>query len=461
MGDAPLHVAVVLQCSVSSRLPLHPLDVTRTRPFFIALVVVALVAGLVGLPSGSVGASGTTAADARAERDRVRAERARQAAQLDVVRASEAELLAAVRALDANVAAQERRLEAARQAVAAALAERDRARAEAEATRVRVGEITALLVDRAVEAYMQGGGTSHGEAYVEVLRAEDAGAAARRHVLLGEVTNRDAAVIDELRAARLDLQAQEQAAAEAAARAEVHRAEEEERLGALQAARAEQEDKRRALEQHKREVLAEIEAQAQAEAQLTAIIQRREAEELARRQAEERARAAAAAAARAEAEARARADAERRRSQSRGGTGGGTAPVPAVDDAPSAPDNRARLMWPTRGRVTSEYGMRWGRLHAGIDIGAPTGTSIVAADGGTVIFVGWMNGYGNTVVIDHGGGLTTLYAHQSRMVTSQGASVARGQLIGYVGSTGRSTGPHLHFETRVNGQPRNPRNYLP
>ncbi|MGH9282696.1 MAG: M23 family metallopeptidase, partial [Acidimicrobiales bacterium] len=121
----------------------------------------------------------------------------------------------------------------------------------------------------------------------------------------------------------------------------------------------------------------------------------------------------------------------------------------------------AGLVWPVRGTVTSPFGMRWGRLHAGIDISARTGVPIRAAKAGEVIFAGSMSGYGNCVIVNHGGGLTTLYAHQSRLATSEGANVGQGEVVGYVGSTGHSTGPHLHFETRVSGSPQNPRRFLP
>jgi murein DD-endopeptidase MepM/ murein hydrolase activator NlpD len=126
----------------------------------------------------------------------------------------------------------------------------------------------------------------------------------------------------------------------------------------------------------------------------------------------------------------------------------------------SATPSAAGLIWPVQGVLTSPYGMRWGRMHEGIDIGAPTGTPIYAAAGGTVNYAGWEGGYGNLTLIDHGNGLATAYGHQSRFAVSSGQTVSRGQLIGYVGSTGHSTGPHVHFEVRVNGVPNDPLNYL-
>jgi murein DD-endopeptidase MepM/ murein hydrolase activator NlpD len=99
-------------------------------------------------------------------------------------------------------------------------------------------------------------------------------------------------------------------------------------------------------------------------------------------------------------------------------------------------------------------------MHEGIDLGAAYGTPIAAAGSGTVIYAGWLGGYGNLTVIDHGGGLATAYGHQSRIAVSVGQQVSRGEVIGYVGSTGHSTGPHLHFEVRINGQPVDPLGYL-
>jgi murein DD-endopeptidase MepM/ murein hydrolase activator NlpD len=118
------------------------------------------------------------------------------------------------------------------------------------------------------------------------------------------------------------------------------------------------------------------------------------------------------------------------------------------------------LIWPVSGPVTSPFGYRWGRLHAGIDIGAGYGTPIHAAAAGTVVLSASTGGYGNYTCIDHGGGLATCYAHQSAYAVSVGAQVSQGQVIGYVGSTGHSFGAHLHFEVRINGTPVDPLGYL-
>jgi murein DD-endopeptidase MepM/ murein hydrolase activator NlpD len=128
----------------------------------------------------------------------------------------------------------------------------------------------------------------------------------------------------------------------------------------------------------------------------------------------------------------------------------------AGDTTPSS----AGLIWPVNGPVTSPFGYRWGRLHAGIDIAVPYGTPIHAAAAGTVVLAGWTGGYGNYTCIDHGGGLATCYAHQSSYAVSGGAQVGQGQVIGYVGNTGHSFGPHLHFEVRINGTPVDPLGYL-
>ena len=118
------------------------------------------------------------------------------------------------------------------------------------------------------------------------------------------------------------------------------------------------------------------------------------------------------------------------------------------------------LIWPVLAPITSPFGWRWGRMHEGLDLGAAYGSPIHAAASGTVIYCGWESGYGNLTVIDHGGNLATAYGHQSSIAVSCGQTVTQGQVIGYVGSTGHSTGPHLHFEVRVNGNPVDPLGYL-
>ena len=125
-----------------------------------------------------------------------------------------------------------------------------------------------------------------------------------------------------------------------------------------------------------------------------------------------------------------------------------------------------QLGWPVSGEITSPFGYRvhpiWGTTiyHSGIDIGVDEGTPVHAADGGVVVWSGWMGGYGYAVVIDHGNGLSTLYGHNSELAVDEGQSVAKGQVISYAGSTGNSTGPHVHFEVRVNGDPVDPMGYL-
>jgi len=135
---------------------------------------------------------------------------------------------------------------------------------------------------------------------------------------------------------------------------------------------------------------------------------------------------------------------------------GESAAAASVVSTPSA----AGMVWPVSGPVTSGFGWRWGRMHEGIDIAAPTGAPIRATASGTVIYAGWMDGYGQLVVVDHGGGVATAYAHMSSIAAGTGQGVSQGQVIGYVGCTGNCFGSHLHFEVRVNGAAVDPLRYL-
>jgi murein DD-endopeptidase MepM/ murein hydrolase activator NlpD len=135
-----------------------------------------------------------------------------------------------------------------------------------------------------------------------------------------------------------------------------------------------------------------------------------------------------------------------------------TTPPPA----PVAPpvEDPTSFIWPAKAPITSYFGRRWGRAHTGVDIDAAYGAPIVAAQAGTVTLAGWKNGYGNTVIIDHGHGISTLYGHQSKLVVRTGQHVDQGQQIGNVGATGHVTAAHLHYEVLLGGVPRNPMPWL-
>jgi murein DD-endopeptidase MepM/ murein hydrolase activator NlpD len=134
----------------------------------------------------------------------------------------------------------------------------------------------------------------------------------------------------------------------------------------------------------------------------------------------------------------------------------------------NGPSGSGAMMWPTDAtEITSPYGWRThpifgtSRYHSGIDIGADYGDSVRAADSGVVIYADWMGGYGKAVIVDHGNGISSLYAHNSELLVGEGQRVRKGEVISRVGSTGYSTGPHLHFEVRQNGSPVSPMDYLP
>ena len=342
----------------------------------------------------------------RQRRDAARARRAQLAAELNAARASDAQLEAGVRALESQFQAQIAKADAARQAVRAAERKVAQATAEVTATEERIAGLRNFVVERAVDAYMRPNSDS-------ALRdAADPSEAARRDALLNQVLARDRDIVDQLRAALEDLELKRAAADRAREAAVSRRKAVDTELAAVSRALNAKNRLAHALEIRIANLAAEADAYQRLDAEITRLIAERDAQRA-----------------------------------SRGGYASGV--------------SAAGLIWPVRGPVTSEYGTRWGRQHTGIDIGAGTGTPIRAAKGGEVVYSGTMNGYGNVIVINHGGGFSTLYAHQSRLAASDGQDVDQGQVIGYVGSTGRSTGPHLHFETRVNGNPQNPRRYLP
>jgi len=378
----------------------------------VALLVLLLVGGMV--PAD--GAAADSLAAQRQRRNALRAQRARLASQLDTLKASDRELENAVSALGAQVKATQAQATAARRAVESA--RQAVTEAEAQLTRTE-GEITAMAAEvkaRAVASYVR----PQGDLISSLATASDLNEATRRTAYLTQVANRGRDVVDRLGAAREDQQIQQEATRKAREAADARKASADAKAKSAADALFEQARAKAALDGRIREFQSQMAAMAASDAGLSNLIRQREG-----------------AAGRA----------------SRGG---------AVTGGPVTGGVSARgLSWPTSGRVTSEYGYRWGRMHQGIDIGAGSGTPIRAAQAGEVIFAGTQGGYGRTVVVSHGGGFSTLYAHQSSIAASDGQSVERGQVIGYVGNTGNSTGPHLHFETRVNGSAQNPRAYLP
>jgi murein DD-endopeptidase MepM/ murein hydrolase activator NlpD len=372
---------------------------TRSRLLFL-LLVAALLAAFVA-PAGA-------ATDPRAQRDAARAKKAKLAAQLNALKASETELLSAAAALDDQVLAQAARVAASRQAAAAATAELNDINGRLQETRQTIDHLTTTLVDRAVQAYM----APQRQDLTQMQDPTDMAESARRAALMESVSANDQSLLDQLRAAREDAEIEQQAAEAARARALQRTKDTSSRLRELEVTRSAKKRLAQAITTRQREVLSEIDEQAKADADLSRII------------------------------------AERERKS------GGFVPG-AGSNARSG-----GCIWPASGTVTSEYGTRWGRLHAGIDIAGPIGSPIWAAKAGEVIFAGQQSGYGNVIMIDHGGGLVTLYGHLSRIGVSDGQTVSQGQTIGARGNTGHSTGPHLHFETRYGGSPRDPRGCL-
>jgi murein DD-endopeptidase MepM/ murein hydrolase activator NlpD len=134
--------------------------------------------------------------------------------------------------------------------------------------------------------------------------------------------------------------------------------------------------------------------------------------------------------------------------------------VGALDNSAPIKRGSGQLIWPVNGQITSPFGGRWGRLHGALDIAVPTGTAVRASDSGTVRIAGWVGGYGNYVCVQHSSSMSTCYAHNDRLLVSVGQSVRKGQPVAASGNTGNSTGPHLHFEVRINGIQVDPMGYL-
>lgn len=361
------------------------------------------------------------------ERAEANARRARQdaiAGELDVLRATDLELQAEANRLAGEISALEVSTSSAEADLAAAQERIDTLGGELSSARAEFDQRQQVLERRLMQAYMY----PRTDTLSAVFAADDLTEAERRRVFADNIAADDRRILAERQSAANELARLEVEVQASADALEARVAQQAADLESLRAARARADEVATALADRIDTFQAEADGLAASEADLMALISQRQAAAT---------------------------------------TTTTTPPVtePPDPDDPNPPTTTTPpapggpLVWPTQGVLTSPYGWRWGTMHRGIDIGAPSGTPIYAAAGGTVFYAGWMGGYGNLILIDHGDGRVTAYAHQSSLAVS-GGSVGRGQLIGYVGSTGDSTGPHLHFELRLDGSAVDPLPYL-
>lgn len=370
----------------------------RLRVLLSATIVAALL-----LRAGPASAD-----DPAAKRNQNKAKQAQVRGQLDLALASDAAVESRLNALDAEVATSQHRLEDARKSQSAAsvrVAEATRRLADASArldrTRRQLQAVALRVYMRPLEVPLFAGGF-------------DVNAIARSQALLSAAASSQTDALDASREATRDREQAkavlDQALSTAAARTKVATGQ----VAELSTAQRAQQSVHAELQKRIADLRSESSALAAEQSGIEALIAARS----------------------------------------------GSSPAGPAGSFAGGPVSASGLIWPVHGPVTSEFGPRWGGFHPGIDIAPPFGTPIHAAKAGVVIIAGWVSGYGNYVVIDHGGGLSTGYGHQSKLAVTQGQSVTQGQVIGYEGSTGMSTGPHVHFEVRINGSVRNPRGYL-
>ena len=353
----------------------------------------------------AAGAS-SAAADGQQDKNAVQSE-------LELAKASDADVEATATRLAQVAATEQARLADAEQAEAAAQQEADDAARSLADVIARTSAIRERLARAAVDEYVHPSGSG---ALTLLESASSPDEAARRDAFAAAMASETSGTLEELRGVKDDRSIAEKKLAAASALAAHRATEQRARTQAAQAAQAEQDKAHAELQRRISDLTRQSEALVAADAQAQALVQS----------------------------------------------------VGTLDDAPaaaaSASASAAGMIWPVQGVITSGFGPRalGGGFHPGLDIAAPEGTPIAAAMGGVVTFAGWNDGgYGNFVILDNGGGINTAYAHQSQIAVSAGETVSQGETIGYVGTTGFSTGPHLHFEVRVDGTAQNPLNYLP
>jgi murein DD-endopeptidase MepM/ murein hydrolase activator NlpD len=394
------------------KAPMYHTDLRANSGRRIVIVAIAAALSLSHLGGARAGAS------EEAGLAQTRAEKARKQAELDAARATDEQLEARLAQLKSEISSQSEKARQAKDAAAAATEALKLAQERLDRTAAELESQRSIFASRVRAAY-KSPDTGLLDALVSSASISEAGV---RLYGISRLVENDNEIVARLRDLRSDLEEDRQFFEAEKARADAARREAEEQAARLAEVHASTEATEKALSERIEELKQEVEALAREEARIQSII---------------RARQAAAEAA------------LKKRSQSSQGSSGSAS-------QPSAKG----FIWPVRGTVTSGFGMRWGRLHAGIDIAAPMGTPVRAAQSGQVIFAGTQGGYGNLVLIAHGDGIVTAYAHLSSIGVGVNQFVDRGQIIGAVGSTGHSTGPHLHFEVRVNGRPVDPMAYL-
>ncbi len=413
---------------------------------------------LTQLLAGGASAQTDEIEDLRAARDEVRSDRARAAADLDPLLSRNEDIEAALQVLNDDLAAHQASLNTTRTQLDKARSDVAAANQQVLDEQARIADLRVQLQRQAITAYVQPRSESGSD---EVFNGASINEGERRRALVLAVSTSQNDILDDLRAAEAGLETAAARAAAAQADIEARQRLEAEQLVGLEQAIGRQQRLQQVLNDRIAEFQAEVDAHAADDDLLTSQITGLIVEEEARQEAIREA-------ARIQAE-RERVAAEEARIQAERAARIAAGVVPeneAVDRAsagltgPPSGATISQVGWPVTGVVTSNFGPRWGRQHNGIDIAANTGTPVIAVAAGTVVGAGPSGGFGNLVLVDHGGGLVSAYAHLNSINVSNGQRVSAGNSVGTVGCTGSCTGPHLHFEMRVNGVAYNPMSYL-
>ena len=401
---------------------------TRTWRRFRGVLAATVCVTIAGLGASPVSA-GPETRDLERKKDNVRKREGQIRDALGSAAATEAQLAKRLERLAVDLGRKRSEAEAAQLAAEEATAAADRVSAEVAELKKVLENRKATFNRRAVQAYMGGEGRPLDDLSVAgglLSLPRDFSDAARRAALMQKVSHADGNALGDLTDTRNHLAIQEQVLIVSRETAKQRANQAADALKVVSAIKVEQEKTRAALQAKIVHLQSEADALAAEQTRLEQLIRER-LEALARERAARPARHPFA--------------------SRRVTTGQGV--------------STAGFIWPVQGIVTSNFGPRWGRMHTGIDIAAPGGTPILASKAGEVLYAGWLGGYGNLVVVDHGDSVVTLYAHQSRIGVVEGQPVDQGQVVGFVGTTGHSTGNHLHFEVRVDTRPEDPRKYLP